>query len=178
MQKERWRRKGQTPSRQRKVPTSSTQVRVRVEYEKAETCVVIDSCRGAVRPVHDDALLIRASFWFSCLSFPSHQLSPPVRAYHSFIQPITTGLQRWEEVRSLWLKKTEAEGTGPSRTAISIDVDEIIDIIISNRWRDAPTKSKGGGNAGAQGCSFSHPIPLPQMIDLLTDLWEAEGLEM
>ena len=103
----------------------------------------------------------------------------PARPRIPFLHPpITTGLQRWEEVRSLWLKKTEAEGTGPSRTAISIDVDEIIDIIISNRWRDAPTKIKGGGNAGAQGCSFSHPIPLPQMIDVLTDLWEAEGLEM
>ena len=68
----------------------------------------------------------------------------------------------------------------PSHTAISIDVDEIIDIVISNRWRDAPAKSKMGGKAGAKidGCSFSHPIPLPQMIDVLTDLWEAEGLEM
>lgn len=68
----------------------------------------------------------------------------------------------------------------PSHTAIIIDVDEIIDIVISNRWRDAPAKSKKGGKAGAKidGCSFSHPIPLPQMIDVLTDLWEAEGLEM
>lgn len=66
----------------------------------------------------------------------------------------------------------------PSRTAISIDVDEIIDIVISNRWRDAPAKSKKGGKTKIDGCSFSHPIPLPQMIDVLTDLWEAEGLEL
>ena len=99
----------------------------------------------------------------------------------SHLRP-ATGLQRWEEARSLWLKKTEDGVLKPSRCmAVDIDVDEIIDIVISNRWRDAPAKSKKGGKAGAakiDGCSFSHPIPLPQMIDVLTDLWEAEGLEM
>ena len=109
-----------------------------------------------------------------CDCYPSHYSL----IYQRYVP--RTGLQRWEEVRSSWLKKTEGGGTEPSHTAISIDVDEIIDIVISNRWRDAPAKSKKGGRAGAKidGCSFSHPIPLPQMIDVLTDLWEAEGLEM
>jgi len=25
---------------------------------------------------------------------------------------------------------------------------------------------------------FPRPVPLPQMIDILTDLWEAEGLDV
>lgn len=42
-----------------------------------------------------------------------------------------------------------------------MDVDEVIDDLFS-----------GGGGTG----ELPHAIPLPQMIDLLVDLWEAEGL--
>lgn len=100
------------------------------------------------------------------------------------MQSNTAGLQRWEEARSQWLSHKSPEGPldptiEPPRTAINIDVDEIIDLVISNRWRDAPSPRRGGGKGTkVEGCSFGRPIPLPQMIDVLQDLWEAEGLEM
>lgn len=42
-----------------------------------------------------------------------------------------------------------------------MDVDEVIDDLFSGRG--------GAGN-------LPRAVPLPQMIDLLVDLWEAEGL--
>lgn len=42
-----------------------------------------------------------------------------------------------------------------------MDVDEVIDDLFSGRG--------GTGN-------LPQSVPLPQMIDLLVDLWEAEGL--
>lgn len=42
-----------------------------------------------------------------------------------------------------------------------MDVDEVIEELFPGR---------GGGG------SLPQPYPLPQMIDLLVDLWEAEGL--
>ena len=62
--------------------------------------------------------------------------------------------------------------------AVDIDVDEIIDIILSNRWR-----TYGGGAGYTSGeekkdGTFPRTVPLPQMVDILVDLWEAEGLDM
>ncbi len=31
---------------------------------------------------------------------------------------------------------------------------------------------------GKDKAMFPQPVPLPQMIDILTDLWEAEGLDV
>lgn len=45
--------------------------------------------------------------------------------------------------------------------ARTMDVDEVIDDLFSSRG--------GVGN-------LPQSVPLPQMIDLLVDLWEAEGL--
>jgi hypothetical protein len=47
-------------------------------------------------------------------------------------------------------------------------VDEIIDIIFSQRWREEEKEKT----------TFPQPVPLPQMVDLLVDLWEAEGLDI
>ena len=106
---------------------------------------------------------------------------------------INTGLHRWESIRSAWL----ASCTKPStpRHAKNIDVDEVIDLIVSNRWRQTlpPSSSKGeSGTAYSSASSldtaksatrrrdeacFERPVGLPQMIDVLVDLWEAEGLD-
>ena len=45
-----------------------------------------------------------------------------------------------------------------------MDVDGVIDVIFSQRWR--------------QNTPFPQPVPLPQMVDILVDLWEAEGLDV
>ena len=86
------------------------------------------------------------------------------------IHPI--GLQAWKKGRQQWLSKANANPAGKSnRGAIDLNVDEVIDCIVSNRWRSA---LKGGKDKAM----FPKPVPLPQMIDILTDLWEAEGLDV
>ena len=47
----------------------------------------------------------------------------------------------------------------PNRRARYIDVDEVIESIFSSPTGELP-----------------YPVTLPQMIDLLVDLWEADGL--
>jgi hypothetical protein len=101
----------------------------------------------------------------------------------------TKGFIQWEKGRRQWLtqnnnSKTSSTSTGTGtgtgsdtsitpqkRGAIDLNVDEVIDCIVSNRWRSAV---KGGKDKAM----FPHPVPLPQMIDILSDLWEAEGLDV
>jgi hypothetical protein len=88
----------------------------------------------------------------------------------------------------------------PKRHAQDIDVDEVIELIISNRWRQQhppppPTKhhhhatsstssidttksSSKNNNSKRDDACFPNPISLPQMVDVLVDLWEAEGLDI
>jgi hypothetical protein len=72
------------------------------------------------------------------------------------------GLIRWERLRSEWRKPNPAAVAARSiaRTAKTIDPDEIIDRIFS---------STGNG-------ALPVPVPLPQMIDILIDFWEVDGL--
>jgi hypothetical protein len=74
-------------------------------------------------------------------------------------------------------------------------VDEVIDLIVSNRWRQTlPAGSnigKGGQYSSASSLDtarsatrrrdeacFERPVGLPMMVDVLVDLWEAEGLDI
>eukprot|EP00521_Asterionellopsis_glacialis_P021626 CAMPEP_0195319682 /NCGR_PEP_ID=MMETSP0708-20121125/5651_1 /TAXON_ID=33640 /ORGANISM="Asterionellopsis glacialis, Strain CCMP134" /LENGTH=93 /DNA_ID=CAMNT_0040385943 /DNA_START=85 /DNA_END=366 /DNA_ORIENTATION=- len=82
------------------------------------------------------------------------------------ISSIKVCMQRWEEAREQW-KKTDTSDSTP-KGAVPVDVDEIIDLIFSQRWRN-PDDNKG---------AFPQPVPLPQMVDILVDLWEAEGLDI
>jgi len=75
------------------------------------------------------------------------------------------GYSNWLQLRRDWLqKKQPGEGAvvnGSSRVvAKSIDVDDVIERIYSN----------------ASNGVLKEPIPLGQMIDLLIDFWEADGL--
>ena len=76
------------------------------------------------------------------------------------------GLRRWEALRKGWLSQKSDEST--PKAAIPLDVDEIIDLIFSQRWR-----SQEGDRS-----QFPQAVPLPQMVDILVDLWEAEGLDI
>ena len=91
------------------------------------------------------------------------------------------GLAKWEKGREQWLatgispnndnpNRLTTNRTVPNEGAVNLDVDEIIDCIVSNRWRNA---QKGGRDKAM----FPSSVPLPQMIDILLDLWEAEGLD-
>jgi hypothetical protein len=100
---------------------------------------------------------------------------------------VNVGLVHWEKQRLAWLamnrhtgsSKYEADtstagadrkdNSSPSPfQAIPVDVDEIIDVIFQSpkQWRE-----EGGPRR------FPCAVPLPQMVDILQDLWEAEGLD-
>lgn len=92
---------------------------------------------------------------------------------------VNRGLAKWEKGREQWLATgASPNNDNPNRVtnrrvqqegATNLDVDEIIDIILSNRWRNA---QKGGKDKAM----FPSSVPLPQMVDILIDLWEAENL--
>jgi hypothetical protein len=75
---------------------------------------------------------------------------------------------QWEESREKWLGQCDSSSSTAAKAAVAIDVDEIIDLIFSQRWR-SPEEDKS---------SFPQAVPLPQMVDILVDLWEAEGLDI
>ena len=106
-----------------------------------------------------------------------NSLLPPCQIFH------TVGLKRWEHGRENWIKcgditsgivdsKVKIMPRQHSHGAIDLNVDEIIDVIVSNRWR------KNTSDHGGEKESFHPPVPLPQMVDILIDLWEAEGLDV
>ena len=89
---------------------------------------------------------------------------------------VNTGLLLWEQSRSAWLAHNAAGGGGSSsgnssccKAATPLEVDDIIDVIFTS-----PRQIRE--NAGLPP-AFAQPVPLPQMVDILQDLWEAEGLD-
>jgi hypothetical protein len=73
---------------------------------------------------------------------------------------VNTGLQRWEKMRAEWVGP---KPTTPRRDVVKakpVDLDDVIERIFS------------------QACGGELPVPLPlgQMIDILIDFWEADGL--
>lgn len=77
-------------------------------------------------------------------------------------EDVNTGLDRWEEIRKEWVKVVPQKATkrrGEVK-AKNIDVDDVIERIYSQT-----------GNG-----TLREPLPLGQMIDLLIDFWEADGL--
>ena len=117
---------------------------------------------------------------------------------------VNTGLKRWEEIRNQWLSSAAQSSSSsvssassarqpqtkkPKRHAKDIDIDEVIDLIVSNRWRQqAPPKSNSSSTSSLDTAKsatrrrddacFPSPVSLPQMVDVLVDLWEAEGLDI
>ncbi len=86
-----------------------------------------------------------------------------------FIGVYSLGLARWEKAREQWLAhKSDTDST--SKAAVPLEVDEIIDVIFNPRWRNA-------GEEDGPPRRFPQNVPLPQMVDVLVDLWEAEGLD-
>ena len=78
---------------------------------------------------------------------------------------VNVGLQRWEKMRAEWTgSRPGVEGARAPRRgevrAKTIDVEDVIERIFSQT-------GKG---------QLSEPIPLGQMIDILVDFWESEGL--
>lgn len=77
---------------------------------------------------------------------------------------VNRGLEQWEKAREKWLERANDK---EEMHAIAVDVDEIIEVIFAN-----PREYRSNS-----GRPFPHNVPLPQMVDILQDLWEAEGLD-
>mmetsp|Transcript_20656 Transcript_20656/g.22898 ORF Transcript_20656/g.22898 Transcript_20656/m.22898 type:complete len:288 (+) Transcript_20656:87-950(+) len=119
---------------------------------------------------------------------------------------INNGFQYWQEARNEWCGNITTDGSTSAgdvslpRHAIDVDVDEIIDVLFDPRWRGVPAVRpplSGNNNPtspssvsttqtqqsvaaeliiASQPPRFPQNVPLPQMIDVLVDLWEAKGL--
>lgn len=100
---------------------------------------------------------------------------------------VNKGFNRWEEIRKQWVSSA-ARAENSKRHAKDIDIDEVIDLIVSNRWRQQVPKgissssssldtAKSATQRRDEAC-FARPVALPQMVDVLVDLWEAEGLDI
>jgi hypothetical protein len=104
------------------------------------------------------------------------------------------GLEMWEVERAKWKRrKTDKEGSATSmnkdatkvdsKWATDVNVDEVIDMIFSSRWKNAVERNSKKRALNPK-CdepdegAFPEAVPLPQMVDILVDLWEAEGLEI
>lgn len=107
--------------------------------------------------------------WIYILAF----LHSCICVLNSLLPSSFLGLMRWEEARAEWQAsaKNGSHKNASKKVAIPLDVDEIIDIIFSPRWR-MPGQQHGPPRR------FPKNVPLTQMVDVLVDLWEAEGLDM
>lgn len=81
---------------------------------------------------------------------------------------VNHGLAAWEESRQKWLERSDGNNVKSAKHAISLNVDEIIDAIFSS-----PQKLRLNGEISER---FPVAVPLPQLVDILQDLWEAESL--
>ena len=52
---------------------------------------------------------------------------------------VNKGFNRWEEIRKQWVSSA-ARAENSKRHAKDIDIDEVIDLIVSNRWRQQVPK--------------------------------------
>ena len=76
---------------------------------------------------------------------------------------VNTGLLRWEKRRAEWLQGRDVTGRRKRTTEVkskTVDVEDIIERIYS---------PSGNGK-------LAEPLPLGQIIDILIDFWEADGL--
>jgi hypothetical protein len=78
---------------------------------------------------------------------------------------VNEGFARWQRLRAEWVHpRTECKQTARREVkAKDIDVDQVIDRIFAQTsggvQKDLPT-----------------PLPLGQMVDILIDFWEADGM--
>lgn len=73
---------------------------------------------------------------------------------------VNAGLQHWEKLRAEWKTPQVGKERRGEVCAKTIDVEDVIERIFSQTGRGI----------------LPEPIPLGQMIDILVDFWESEGL--
>jgi hypothetical protein len=117
-------------------------------------------------------------------------------SFSSSVSYVNHGYEAWELNRQRWLQKNSG-GVPPNqppqqqRHAKPINVDEIIDAIFTshktmlNTANPKPNNNSNSNNDDNESINitssnmtapFPQAVPLPQLIDILQDLWEAESL--
>eukprot|EP01038_Epipyxis_sp_PR26KG_P011113 gene11113-14915_t len=98
-----------------------------------------------------------------------HLASPKGQKQQEFVN---VGLQNWQRIRNEWTQLGNNNEVANSKSPLksntsrgevkakSIDTEEVIEKIFSQSKND----------------TLSTPVPLGQMIDILIDFWEADGL--
>lgn len=98
-------------------------------------------------------------------SINERQRNETARCATAEISPVNfenRGLALWETSRSEWLNNSR----GKELYAKELPVDDIINALFS------------ASSSGSSMSAFPQNVPLAQMVDLLQDLWEAEGLDV
>jgi hypothetical protein len=86
--------------------------------------------------------------------------SPPTSAATSLQEEyVNTGYERWVQTRNTW--RTAVASVAPARTSRPIDLDEIADRL---------------SRPSSGFVYLPYPVPLGQMIEVLIEQWEADGL--
>lgn len=69
---------------------------------------------------------------------------------------IILGYRKWCTIRQEWLKQT---GPNQKKKPIPVDVDSVVDLL-----------------SDINGPAFETPVPLNEMVNILLEMWEADGL--
>jgi hypothetical protein len=72
---------------------------------------------------------------------------------------VNEGLAKWNNDREKWRSTQSAKSSASSSNIHAVDVDVIVEHLFSQHRKTLPSA-----------------VPLPQMVDILIDFWEADGL--
>lgn len=98
---------------------------------------------------------------------PSHLPPDPMDKYEQISPELGVGIERWNAIRQAWTSpSTSAPSTSDTTTDnkkpkkyYTVDADTIVEHLVN------PKKP-----------AFKHPVPLAEMVKILIELWEADGL--
>jgi len=97
-------------------------------------------------------------------------------------------MKRWEHERAKWTHPSSYQENVAGSTATNnssseerkadkiVDMEEIVGVIFSNRWKK--TADEGDNDNSVVNASFSRPVPLKFLVEILVDIWEAEGSDI
>ncbi|KAL0486332.1 hypothetical protein AKO1_002016 [Acrasis kona] len=81
-----------------------------------------------------------------------------MKKYEAISQDLV-GVDRWNAIRQAWTAQQHIDKKKSKTTPYTVDVDTIVEHLVN------PKKP-----------AFAHPVPLPEMVNILMELWEADGL--
>lgn len=91
--------------------------------------------------------------------YDSKQSSSPSRRQQEYVN---TGYQHWMETRQQWRNAPSTSPPSPSRSSQRpVNASEILDRLTHSQTHPV---------------HLPYPVPLPTMVEILMEIWEADGL--